>query len=727
MKIKSGYTFDDLLLIPKYSQISSRNKVRLNVDLGKDIKLQIPIVSANMKSVTETSMAEKMISLGGLALLHRFCDIESQLKIFHNTITNCADNPEPLLHVGCSIGIKQEDKINVDKIVKAGCKIICIDIAHGDHADCNDMVSWIAINHPEILIIAGNVATRSGALRLYDHGADVIKVGIGGGCFAAGTRILMANGIYKNIEEIIPGDRVINKDGNAVNVVKSFSTGEKKIIKLRNNTWYNHTYVTPDHNYWVGDLNSVSKKTLQSRGYARLLASQSKTIPKQSKIRWKSINETQQDCLLLPKNIKFELPEDFSIEISKRKGGNWRTENIYKVDYKLTPSYELGYIFGTFLGDGHAMHAIQKNGSHIGNVSWAFGLNEEEIAIKLNNCVRNIFNKELVIEKKKSIISCYFYYKPFADFLVNFGKRYNKNLPTNLLVNNKDYLKGIYDGLIDSDGHISKDGRISVGNTSSKIIELFNVIHFILNNSFPNNEYRKPSVGGLKNCNIENYHESYIARPLLNEKYRLFDKYQVVKILEKTEIELYVNVYDIEVDCDTHSFIANNAIVHNSLCTTRIETGNGVPQLTALEDVYQASQIVMSENTIVRKFKIIADGGIRRAGDVVKALCYSDAVMLGNLLAGTDETPGEIIQNQDGFRFKEYAGSSTHKTNHVEGVVVRIPYKGPVSPIIENILEGLQSGCSYQGAEDLLELKEDPEFVFITNAGLKESHPHILG
>jgi len=187
-----------------------------------------------------------------------------------------------------------------------------------------------------------------------------------------------------------------------------------------------------------------------------------------------------------------------------------------------------------------------------------------------------------------------------------------------------------------------------------------------------------------------------------------------------------------------------------SLCSTRLEAGAGVPQLTALENCFHASlatkmyesNVKIESNTHAggvvnlgpheiwdwdapRKFKIIADGGIRRAGDCVKALAFADAVMLGNVLAGTDEAPGNII-TINGIKYKEYEGSSTHKSKHVEGVKGMVPLKGPVNLVVEKLLEGIRSGCSYQGAEDLEELKECAEFIQISGAGLAESHPHDI-
>lgn len=153
-----------------------------------------------------------------------------------------------------------------------------------------------------------------------------------------------------------------------------------------------------------------------------------------------------------------------------------------------------------------------------------------------------------------------------------------------------------------------------------------------------------------------------------------------------------------------------------SLCTTRLETGNGVPQLTALmnvAEVYQQGEY------------IIADGGIKNAGDIVKALCFADMVMVGNIFAGCEETPGRIMY-VDGKPVKEYVGSSTHRTNHVEGVAALVPIKGRYDHILSKLLEGVRSGCSYQGAHKISHLRENPEFIKITNAGLRESHPHDI-
>jgi len=330
MNIVQGYTFDDVLLIPKKSSIKSREDIDLSVEFNKGIKLDIPVISANMTNVTGPAMASEIAQLGGMAILHRFVDDYEFTEQFREAVYPSSDYYN---NVGVSVGIHDDDKELAEQAVKDGCRIICVDVAHGHHDNCLQMCDYVAKNFPDVLLIAGNVATVEGAKDLASVCVDVVKCGIGGG----------------------------------------------------------------------------------------------------------------------------------------------------------------------------------------------------------------------------------------------------------------------------------------------------------------------------------------------------------------------------------------------SLCSTRIETGNGVPQLSALDNIYQELKD--------KNVSIIADGGIKKPGEITKSLCFSHAVMLGNLLAGTEEAPGNIIK-VDGRDFKQYAGSSTHKSKHVEGVIGLVPYRGPVEQVITNLMEGLRSGLSYQGASNLNELRKDPQFVSISNAGLIESNPH---
>lgn len=158
-----------------------------------------------------------------------------------------------------------------------------------------------------------------------------------------------------------------------------------------------------------------------------------------------------------------------------------------------------------------------------------------------------------------------------------------------------------------------------------------------------------------------------------------------------------------------------------SLCTTRIKTGFGVPNVTSLEEVLKVSGV-----------PVMADGGIRSSGDMSKALGIgAETVMLGSLLAGTDESPGKILETSKGL-YKRYRGSAsletkvTHgqKSRNVEGESTTIPYKGGVKFIVNGLLDGVRSALSYAGAEELRFFH--PEYVIVTNAGQNEAKPHLL-
>jgi IMP dehydrogenase len=342
MEILEGLCFDDVLLVPQYSEVPSRSQVDLSVKLNK-LEFSHPIIPANMSSVTGADLACQAIECGGLAILHRFMPMTEQLDI----ATDMVHEYDQGKRFGVSLGVKQDDLNNFERFYEVGVKIFCIDIAHGDSAHCVKMIREMKATHPSITLIAGNVATGSGARRLWEAGADIVKVGVG------------------------PG----------------------------------------------------------------------------------------------------------------------------------------------------------------------------------------------------------------------------------------------------------------------------------------------------------------------------------------------------------------------SLCTTRIETGNGVPQLTALMEVRKAQQAMINydrwkDADASRPYPFISDGGIKSAGDVVKALCFADMVMIGNLFAGCVEAPGDIHRGALGATFKEYRGSSTHKTNHIEGVAAWVPCVGTYDNVLTKLLEGVRSGCSYQGALSLTEIKDNPTFIRITPAGLRESHPH---
>lgn len=165
-----------------------------------------------------------------------------------------------------------------------------------------------------------------------------------------------------------------------------------------------------------------------------------------------------------------------------------------------------------------------------------------------------------------------------------------------------------------------------------------------------------------------------------------------------------------------------------SACTTRIVSGHGVPTLQSIIDIY-------SWKKIYPKTSVIADGGIRNSGDMVKAFAAgTDAVMVGSMLAGTDESPGEISKDHNGRDVKMFRGmASAHaqmdkfgKVSVAEGISTTVPYKGSVSHIIDQVRGGLGSGCSYSGVGYLSELADNAEYIKVTSTSLNESKPHAI-
>ena len=188
-------------------------------------------------------------------------------------------------------------------------------------------------------------------------------------------------------------------------------------------------------------------------------------------------------------------------------------------------------------------------------------------------------------------------------------------------------------------------------------------------------------------------------------------------------------LYDVGVD------VVKVGIGPGSICTTRVVAGVGVPQLTA---IYDAAEVAREYGRT-----IIADGGIKYSGDIVKALAAGGhVVMLGSMLAGTDESPGEFEIFQ-GRRFKTYRGmgslgamekgssdryfqGGTNEANKLvpEGIEGRVAYKGSASDIIFQMMGGLKAGMGYVGAADLKYLRDEAQFIRMSGAGLRESHPH---
>jgi IMP dehydrogenase len=214
---------------------------------------------------------------------------------------------------------------------------------------------------------------------------------------------------------------------------------------------------------------------------------------------------------------------------------------------------------------------------------------------------------------------------------------------------------------------------------------------------------------------------------------------EAVKVIKK-KLQVQVVAGNVATFAGTKALIAAGAdavkvgIGPGSICTTRMVSGCGVPQLYAIQEAVRAAR--------PHKIPVIADGGIKYSGDIVKALAAgASCVMVGSLFAGTDESPGELFE-ENGKKFKQYRGMGSlgalyegskdrygqegvSKEKLVpEGVEAYVPYKGSVTELVGQLIGGVRSGMGYCGARTIVELQKKAKFIKISSAGLHESHVH---
>lgn len=186
--IKTALSFDDVLLVPQMSKVSSRKNIKLDSSIG-NISFSTPIMSSPMDTITEEEMVVAMSESGGLGIVHRYNSIEEQTQIIKNSISSGA------LHVGAAVGVSEDFEERAYAAFESGARIICIDIAHGHHSLMKSAIEDLREAFGKrITIIAGNVATRDGFEDLSRWGADAVRVGVGGGSICS-TRIQTGHGV----------------------------------------------------------------------------------------------------------------------------------------------------------------------------------------------------------------------------------------------------------------------------------------------------------------------------------------------------------------------------------------------------------------------------------------------------------------------------------------------------------------------------------------------------
>lgn len=257
--VKRAVTFDDVLIVPRYSEIESRDDVDISTEFGQ-IKLDIPIISAPMDSVTEHLLASEMIKAGAGAIIHRYNSIEEQTNEVLLSIKN--KNPENYL-IGITVGVKDiESQVNrisfcLEKLTRLRYRsleidniekhfMITIDIAHGDHKKLYLLSEKIKNKFPKMTLCAGNICTPSAAQNYKNSGIDVAKIGVGPGCFVSGTLVLTISG-FKEINEIKIGDYVLTHKFRFMKVQNTTKRKENECTINVNNT----IRCTKEHKFYV--------------------------------------------------------------------------------------------------------------------------------------------------------------------------------------------------------------------------------------------------------------------------------------------------------------------------------------------------------------------------------------------------------------------------------------------------------------------------------------------
>jgi IMP dehydrogenase len=228
--IKEALTFDDVLLMPRYSSVLPSD-TNLNIDLGSNLKLKIPFLSSAMDTITESNMAIAIAQNGGLGIIHRNLSINEQFKEIKKV-------KNKNLIVGAAVGTANEDLVRTKSILDAGVDLIVIDTAHGHSEKVIKILSKIKKIRSKIPICVGNIASGESALELYNEGADILKVGIGPGSICT-TRMIAGIGVPQitavlEVKKILKNKKIkIISDGGikfSGDIVKALAAGADAIM-----------------------------------------------------------------------------------------------------------------------------------------------------------------------------------------------------------------------------------------------------------------------------------------------------------------------------------------------------------------------------------------------------------------------------------------------------------------------------------------------------------------
>jgi len=234
MNLNTLLTFDDVLLMPQYSDIKSRSEVTLSSEISEGIELRVPIIASPMDTVCGTRMSQKMSEFGGLGIIHRYNSIDKQATM----VSEASEGG--IKTVGAAIGITGDYLERARELVSAGASVLCLDVAHGDHLLMHVALHNLKDKYGHIVhLMAGNVATYTGAFALAQLGAHSIRVGIGGGSICS-TRLQTGHGVPTlasivdcvRIREKFPDVKIIADGGirNSGDIVKALAAGANFVM-----------------------------------------------------------------------------------------------------------------------------------------------------------------------------------------------------------------------------------------------------------------------------------------------------------------------------------------------------------------------------------------------------------------------------------------------------------------------------------------------------------------
>ncbi len=235
--MEEALSFDDILCIPQYSELNSRDEVRLDTYIGT-LQLSVPIVSAPMDTVTGVDMAAFMARVGGMGFIHRYCSIDKQCEMVKTVLSE-----NPAWPVGAAVSVNGDAKERATAVVDAGAKALCIDVAHGHTRAALDMCQWLAEQYGHMaVIVSGNICTYQAALDYVAAGATALRVGIGSGS-SCSTRDVAGVGVpqftaIKLVRDALIKSRSVNdisiiSDGGvrkSGDIVKAIAAGADAVM-----------------------------------------------------------------------------------------------------------------------------------------------------------------------------------------------------------------------------------------------------------------------------------------------------------------------------------------------------------------------------------------------------------------------------------------------------------------------------------------------------------------